>query len=495
MHFDRHPLARPDMLYINGEWIAPRQGGRITVISPATEMPYCEVAEAGVDDIDHAIGAARSAFDDGPWPRLSPEDRADYLMLIAREIDARAADVAAIWPNEMGITHQLAEAFAGSIGDIYRAYAELAHSFAFLEPKSSAMADAAFIAHEPVGVVGAIIPWNGPISLIAHKVAPALLAGCTVIIKASPEAPGHALLMAEIADKIGLPAGVINVLTANREASEKLVRDPRVDKIAFTGSTAAGRKIGSIMGGRIGRQTLELGGKSAAIICEDYDFAKAAETLGMRACALTGQVCASLTRLIVPRGRHDDFVDALASQMASVKVGDPFDRSTGMGPLATRRQREQVEGHIARAIKDGYAPATGGGRPGHVDRGWYVEPTVFGNVDNSAAIAREEIFGPVLSVIPADDEDHALRIANDSDFGLAGAVFTNDAERAYRIMRQVRTGTMSQNGLKLDFSIGFGGFKQSGIGREGGEQGLRSFLETKTLLLDAPPTAAVQSAE
>ncbi|ALG60452.1 MULTISPECIES: aldehyde dehydrogenase [Citromicrobium] len=495
MDYAQHPLARPDKLFIDGEWVSPQQKGAITVISPATERPYVEVAQAGMEDIDRAIGAARRAFDEGPWPRLPVAERAHFLHAIATEVEASTDDIAAIWPNEMGITHAVASAFSGTIGGIYRAYAHMAHSFDFLEPRLSALAPAAYIAHEPVGVVGAIIPWNGPISLIAHKIAPALLAGCTVIVKASPEAPGHALLMAEILEKVGLPAGVVNVLTADRDVSEQLVRDPRVDKIAFTGSTATGQAIGSILGGRIGRQTLELGGKSPAIICEDYDIDLAAETLAERACALTGQVCASLTRLIVPRRRHDDFLEALASRMAKISVGDPFDPATGMGPLATAQQRSRVEGHIARAVADGYAPATGGARPAHLDRGWFVEPTVFGNVDNSSAIAREEIFGPVLCVIPAQDEDEAVHIANDSPFGLAGAVFTNDAERAYRIMRQVRTGTMSQNRLKLDFSIGFGGFKQSGIGREGGEQGLRSFLETKTMLLDAPVNTAGQDAE
>lgn len=495
MSNDQHPLARPDRLYIGGEWVAPQQGGLITVISPATEKPYVEVAEASVEDINRAIDEARKAFDHGPWPRLTPHERGAFLTSIAREVDARCNDFAAIWPNEMGITHSIAKIFSASVGDIYRFYANMAHKFPFVEPKTSALAEAAYIAHEPVGVVGAIIPWNGPISLIAYKLAPALLAGCTVVIKASPEAPGHALLMAEIAEKVGLPPGVVNVLTADREASEKLVRDSRVDKIAFTGSTEAGRKIGSILGHRIARQTLELGGKSPAIICDDYDVELAAETLADRACALTGQVCASLTRLIVTRKRHDEFVEALSSRIAQVQVGDPFHHETGMGPLATARQRERVESHIAGAVADGYKAATGGGRPSHLERGWFIEPTVFGNVDNSSAIAREEIFGPVLVVIPAADEDQAVQIANNTPFGLAGSVFTNDAERAYRIMRQVRAGTISQNGLKLDFSIGFGGFKQSGVGREGGEQGLRGFLETKTLLLDNASEWVNQSAE
>lgn len=481
------PLDHPAELYIDGSWVSPSADERIVVVAPATEQPFLEVASANEQDIHRAISAARDAFDEGPWPQMSPAQRAEYLTEIARELDRRAEDVAAIWPNEMGILYSTALAYAKGIGGIYDYYAALAADYPFLEMRHSVLAPAAYLAREPVGVVGAIVPWNGPISLIAYKLAPALLAGCTAVLKASPEAPGHALLMAEIFDKVGLPRGVVNVLTADRGPSETLVRDARVDKIAFTGSTTAGRAIGSICGERLAHQTLELGGKSAGIICDDYDTELAAETIAARACNLTGQVCASLTRLIIDRERHDDFVDALSSRIRRLKVGDPFDAASDMGPLATERQRERVEGFIASGRKDGFQLAAGGGRPKHLDRGWYIEPTVFAGVDNSAKIAQEEIFGPVLCVIPTASEAEAVALANDSPYGLAGSVFTNDPERALRIMQSVRAGTMSQNGLKLDFSIGFGGYKLSGIGREGGIQGLESYLETKTLLLETQP--------
>ena len=482
------PLRHPDRFFIGGQWVAPSTDAMIEVITPATEEIFVRVAEAQEADINRAVAAARLAFDKGPWPRMSPAERAAYLSAISQKLTEKAADVAYIWPNEMGVTFGIAEATAGKIGGAYDRYAGLAASFPFEELHQSAVAGQGMLVREPVGVVGAIIPWTGPMSLIAYKLAPALLAGCTVVIKASPEAPGHALLMAEIAEEIGLPPGVINVLTADRGASEALVRNPGVDKISFTGSSAAGKRIASIMGERIGRYTLELGGKSAAIILDDYDIEAAAASIGGSTCSMTGQVCAALSRVLVPRSRHDQFVDALAAKLSAVKVGDPFDAATQMGPLAMRRQRDRVEGYIAAGKDAGFRIAAGGGRPAHLDRGFFVEPTLFANVDNSSVIAQEEIFGPVVSVSPVDSEDQAIDIANDSVYGLNGAVFTNDVDRAYRVARQIRTGTVGQNGFKIDFGIAFGGFKESGVGREGGVEGLHPYLELKTLLLDAKPS-------
>jgi acyl-CoA reductase-like NAD-dependent aldehyde dehydrogenase len=266
-----------------------------------------------------------------------------------------------------------------------------------------------------------------------------------------------------------------------------LVRDPRVDKIIFTGSTATGRRIGSLCGERIARCTLELGGKSAALILADADIAMAARTLAAVELPMTGQMCSSLTRIVVPRARHDEFVDALSSSFSSVRVGDPYHATTQMGPLASKRQRDRVESYISKGVADGAVLATGGGRPKHLERGWFVEPTVFGNVDNRSTIAQEEIFGPVLSVIPADDEEQAIDIANDTIYGLNAAVFTNDVDHARRVAGRLQSGTVGQNGFKTDYSIAFGGFKQSGIGREGGVEGLLSFLETKTVILDGKP--------
>ena len=368
-------------------------------------------------------------------------------------------------------------------------YASLAETFPFEEAvQPTAGGEFGLLVREPVGVVAAIIPWNGPVASITHKAAPALLAGCTVILKSAPEAPGEGLIMAEIAEEIGLPPGVFNAVVADREVSELLVTDPRVDKIAFTGSTPAGRRIASLCGERIARYSLELGGKSAAVILEDADMEQAASTLAAAECLVSGQVCASLTRIVVPRRRHDEFVDALAASFSQKRVGDPFDPKSEMGPLCSERQRDRVEGYIAKGREQGATLVTGGGRPADLGRGYYVEPTVFGNVENDHVIAREEIFGPVLVVIPARDETDAVRIANDTIYGLNASVFTRDVERALEVAGQLRSGTVGHNAMRMDFGIAFGGFKQSGVGREGGIEGLRLYLETKTVILDGTPS-------
>jgi betaine-aldehyde dehydrogenase len=483
------PIQHPDRFFIDGAWAAPSSPAKIDVINSATEELFVRVAEAQKADVDRAVAAARAAFDRGPWPRMKHAERAKYLRAIASELPARADDLAKIWTTESGVIHGIAKGGSLGLGGVYEYYAGLADTFPFEEERKPGLGsgNVGLIVREPVGVVAAIIPWNAPASLIAYKCAPALLAGCTVILKASPEAPGAAYILAEVCEKIGLPKGVLNILTANREVSELLVRHPDVDKVTFTGSTAAGRKIASICGERIARCTLELGGKSAAVILDDIDVGKAAGTIAAYAGFLTGQVCSSLTRIVVTKKRHDALVDALSASFSQVKVGDPYDATTAMGPLAMSRQRDRVEGYIEKGKAEGAKLATGGKRPKGLSKGWYIEPTVFGNVDNHSTIAREEIFGPVLSVIPADSEAAAVEIANDSIYGLNASVFTNDVERAYATARELRSGTVGHNSFRTDFNIAFGGFKQSGIGREGGVEGLHPFLETKTLILDAKP--------
>ncbi|HEY1973663.1 MAG TPA: aldehyde dehydrogenase [Pseudonocardia sp.] len=486
------PLRHLDRFFIGGEWVEPSSASKIDVIDSDSEQLFFSVAEAQAPDMDRAITAARQAFDLGPWPKMSHGERAGYLRAIATQLDTRAADYTEIWPRESGVVRTVAQFMEPGNAANFRYYADLAETYPFEEevtptPSPLPGGDYGLLIREPVGVVGAIIPWNGPLALIVGKIAPALLAGCTVIVKVSPEAPAAGYLIAEIAEAVGLPAGVVNVVTADREVSELLVTDPRVDKISFTGSTAAGRRIGSIMGGRIGRCTLELGGKSAAVILDDADFEAAAMTLAGAECLFTGQVCASLTRIVVPRSHHDDFAEALAAAFSAVTVGDPFEATTQMGPLAMARQRDRVEHFIAKGIEEGARLVTGGGRPKHLDKGYYIEPTVFAGVDNNHTIAREEIFGPVLSVIPADDEADAIRIANDTIYGLNASVFTADARRAREVGGQLRSGTVGQNNMRIDFGIAFGGFKQSGIGREGGKEGLLPYLETKTMLLDEKP--------
>jgi aldehyde dehydrogenase (NAD+) len=482
------PVRHADRFFIGGEWVKPSSDSTIKVIDSGTEEVFLTVAEAQAEDIARAAGAAREAFDRGPWPRMTHAERAGYLRAMGAVLRERAGDLGQLWPRESGVIYRIAQYAGPGAAATFDYYAGLADTYQWEEPaKPTAGGKFGLIVREPVGVVGAIVPWNAPLSLISYKIAPALLAGCTVVLKSSPEAPGEGYVVAEAAEAAGLPPGVLNVVTADREVSELLVRDPRVDKITFTGSTAAGRKIASICGERIARCTLELGGKSAAVILDDMDLSVAAQTLASAECFLSGQVCSSLTRIVVPRHRHDALVEALAGTFSQIRVGDHFEERTQMGPLVASRQRDRVEGYIAKGSADGATLATGGGRPKDLDRGYYVEPTVFGNVDNSSTIAQEEIFGPVLSVIPAADEEDAVSIANDTIYGLNASVFTNDVDRARKVAGQLRSGTVGHNAFRTDFGVAFGGFKQSGIGREGGTEGLVHFLETKTVILEGRP--------
>jgi aldehyde dehydrogenase (NAD+) len=479
-------LQHPRKLYIDGRWTEPATAETFDVLDCSTEEVVATVVKASSADMQRAISAARNAFDNGPWPRMTPQERAVYLEKIAQRLEALNDDFARIWSIETGIVYKVAQPRIGLfIGGAFRQYAEMASTFPFIEELRSVTGNTGYRVYEPVGVVGEILPWNGPAGLMAYKTAPALLAGCTLVIKSPPEAPCSAYLFAEICEAVGLPPGVVNVVTADRDVSEELVRHPGIDKITFTGSTAAGRRIASIAGDRIARVTLELGGKSPAVVLDDYDVETAANVLGSSYFGYnTGQICHSLTRVIVPRAKHDAMVEALASIAKQIVVGDPFAPETTSGPLASARQRETVERFVERGVAEGADLASGGKRPGALTRGFFFEPTVFGNVDNRSTIAQEEIFGPVLCVIPADDEASAIQMANDTPFGLNAAVFTNDSARALQVARQIRSGTVGHNGPRTDFSIGFGGFKQSGIGREGGVEGLTAFMESKTIVMD-----------
>jgi acyl-CoA reductase-like NAD-dependent aldehyde dehydrogenase len=343
------------------------------------------------------------------------------------------------------------------------------------------------VVREPVGVTAAVVPWNAPIATMLLKVAPALAAGCTVIAKPSPETPLEALVLAECAAEAGLPEGVLSVLPADRQASDYLIRRPDVDKVSFTGSTAAGRHIAAVCADRMARFTMELGGKSAAIILDDAKIETVIAGIMPNLISLCGQQCAAFSRILVSHRRRAEVTEALAEAFRQVRVGDAFDAATQMGPLVTSRQRDRVCGYIARGAEQGARVVTGGGRPAHLPKGWFVEPTLFDQADNSMVIAREEIFGPVGVVIGYGDETEAVAIANDSDYGLSGGVFTEDVERAYAVGRQIRTGNFAQNGRVIDFTLPYGGFKLSGVGREGGIEGLHAFTEIKTICLPRPP--------
>lgn len=482
-------LKHADKLFINGRWIAPKNNGRIEVVSPHTEQVSATVAEATEEDMDAAVAAARQAFDHGPWPRLSPAERAAALRRLGAALAARSDELRAAWTEQVGALASVAPFMVGgTLGNIEH-YASLADSFPFVEThRPFDGRGTALVVREAVGVVAAIVPWNAPFAILINKIAPALLAGCAVIMKPSPETPLEAYIIAEAAEQAGFPEGVINLVPSHREAADYLVRNPGVDKVSFTGSTIAGRRIASVCGDRIARCTLELGGKSAAIVLDDCDEAAAARTLAGTIAMLSGQVCATLSRVIVSRKRQAGFIEALKSELQAIRVGSPYQADVQMGPLAMKRQLERVETYIERGVAEGARLVCGGKRPAGIERGHYLEPALFADVQSGMTIAQEEIFGPVIALLAYDDEADAIRIANDSPFGLFGAVFTADNDRAYRVARGVRTGGLSQNAFRMDPFLPFGGFKQSGIGREGGTAGLTSYTETKTLLLDGAPS-------
>jgi betaine-aldehyde dehydrogenase len=472
-----------DRLFIGGTWVPPSGSTTIDVISPHTEEVIARVPEGREADIDRAVAAAREAFDHGPWPRLTPGERADRMAALLGHLQARADEIAVTITQEMGspisFSH-MAQTMASNLLLDY--YIRLAREYRFEEVRPGMMGPC-LVRREPVGVAGCIIPWNVPLFTIMLKLGPALAAGATVVIKPAPETPLDAIILAEAVEQSGIPKGVVNIVAAGREVGEHLVRHPGVDKIAFTGSTAAGRRIASICGEQLKRVTLELGGKSAAIILDDVDVADAVAGLLPGALMNNGQACVAQTRILVSRKRYREIGDALAEAVRAWSVGDPMDASTLCGPLAAARQRDRVEGYIAVGRKEGARLACGGGRPKGLAKGWYVEPTVFVDVDNRMRIAQEEIFGPVLAVIPYEDEADALRIANESEYGLSGSVWTTDVDHGLDIARRVRTGTYTVNGLMMDFAGPFGGFKCSGIGRELGPEGLEAYLEPKQINL------------
>ena len=471
-----------DTLWIGGDWVPSDGGGSIEVISPHTEQVIATVPEASTADVDNAVAAARAALESGPWATMEPAGRAEILTDLTGALGARAEDLAQTITAEMGSPIMFSH--LGQVGATLMVadyYANLAKDFTFEEERQGLMSSV-LVRREPVGVVGAIVPWNVPLYVTMLKLAPALAAGATMVLKPAPESPLSAYLLAEALEEVGLPKGVVNVVPAGREVGEHLVRHPGVDKIAFTGSTAAGMKIASICGEQLKRYTLELGGKSAAIILDDADVDTTLDNLLQVAGLMNnGQACVAQTRVLASRARYDEVVSGLAARMAAVKVGDPAEMDTEVGPLVAERQRDRVEKYIVQGQEEGAEVVVGGGRPAGQDTGWYVEPTLFAKVTNDMRIAQEEIFGPVISAIPFDDVDDAVAIANDSTYGLSGSVWTADAEAGLGIAKRVRTGTFNVNGFMLEPCAPFGGFKQSGVGREGGPEGLAAYLEDKAI--------------
>jgi aldehyde dehydrogenase (NAD+) len=479
-----------DELFIGGDWVPPRGSGRISVTGASTEELVGSVPEGTNADIDAAVKAARAAFEDpSGWSSWSVEDRAQALERLAGALEGRSEESAhrVSLQNGMPISIALAtEAVFPAV--LARYYAGMIRQTALEEDRQGLLGGTIHVLSKPVGVVGAIVPWNYPQCLTMFKLAPLLAAGCTVVIKPSPETVLDSLLLAEAIVEAELPAGVVNIVPGGRELGAYLVEHPNVDKIAFTGSTAAGRTIARRCGELLRPVTLELGGKSAAIVLDDADLSESLEALFGATLANNGQTCYLGTRVLAPRSRYDEVVEIFGGLADALAVGDSLDPSTQIGPMVSARQRERVEGYIEKGRAEGARVVTGGGRPKDLDRGWFVEPTIFAEVRNDHTIAREEIFGPVLSVIPYDGVDQAVAIANDSEFGLGGSVWTADHERAEAVARRVQTGSIGINHYMIDPAAPFGGVKASGLGRELGPEGLTAYLQLQSIY-EMPPQA------
>src|SRR4051794_28654792 len=481
-------MIEKDTLYIDGTWTGSTGTDLIEVISPHTEEVIATVPDGTTGDMDAAVAAARNTFDNTDWATMPPNERLDIVQRFSDLYAARMMDMAQVVTDEMGSPisfSQLAQAPAPWM--MLNTFLELGRSWQWGESRTGMLGTPVIVRSEPVGVVAAIVPWNVPQFVTMSKLAPALVSGCTMVLKPAPETPLDAYLMAELLDEAGVPPGVVNIVAAGREVGEHLVRHPGVDKVAFTGSTAAGRAIASICGEQLKRVSLELGGKSAAIILDDADLGATMEGLKFASLMNNGQACVAQTRILASRAKYDEVVDALVETVSGMTVGDPNDPATEIGPLVAQRQQERVEKYIALGQEEGARVALGGnGMPNGLSSGWYVRPTVFADVDNRMRIAQEEIFGPVLSVIAYDDVDDAVRIANDSDYGLAGTVWTGDREAGLDVARRVRAGTYGVNTYTMDFAAPFGGFKSSGIGREFGPEGLAQYTELKSIYMEAP---------
>lgn len=471
-------------LFIGGAWAAPSGDDLLEVVSPHTEKPIAAVAAAGPADVDRAVSAARRAQDDGPWPRLDPSERIAAVRRLADLYRPRRREMAQLITAEMGSPISFSKfSQAGLPLMLLDAFADIASRFPWEESRPGVFGEDVLVRRESGGVVAAIVPWNVPLFLVVGKLAPALLAGCSIVVKPAPETPLDSLLFAEVIEEAGLPPGLVSILPGDGAVGEALVNHPGVDRVSFTGSTAVGRRIAAACGAALKKVSLELGGKSAAIVLDDAD--PAAVAAGMKVAGLmnNGQACVAQTRILVPAARHDEFLDALASMVGGLVVGDPEEPATEIGPLVSGRQRERVRSYIEHGRSEGARLVVGGGDPpSGFGCGWYVRPTLFADVDNGMKIAREEIFGPVLSLIRYRDDEEAVRIANDSEYGLSGSVWTADAERGLAVARRVRSGSFGVNQpYSMDPAAPFGGVKASGIGRELGREGLEAYVDLKAI--------------
>ena len=474
------PVNHPT-LYIGGQWVAPASAKRFEVFNASTEELIGSTPEGVEADIDRAVAAARSALTDSAWSRATPAERGALLGRFADALEKRAPQLAEAVSRQNGMPITTAEQLeAGYTVALMRYYAALAANLALEEARPSPLGFNTLVRREPVGVVGAIVPWNFPVILSMMKIGPALAAGCTMVLKPSPGTVLDCYVVAEAAHEAGIPPGVLNWVPGGRELGAYLVAHPGIDKVAFTGSTAAGRAIAQVCGGLLRPVSLELGGKSAAIVLEDAKLDVLLQGLSAASLTSNGQACFSCTRILVPDSRYKEIVDGIAATVSGYKVGDALDRATQIGPLGSAVHRDRVEGYLAKGKTEGKLVA-GGGRPKHLARGWFVEPTVFADVDNNAVIAQEEIFGPVLSIIRYRGEEEAVRIANDSNYGLGGSVWSADSARATAVARRVATGSIGINGYLPDLNAPFGGVKASGLGREMGPESVAAYQQMKSI--------------
>lgn len=474
-----------NQFFIGGEWVAPASDRTFTLINASTGAEIGTVPEGTEADIDAAVAAARKAFVASGWSDATFAERAAVMERFMAAIAARGEEIAKLVSAQNGMPVSISSLLEGQFSaGIVQYYAELAKNLGQPDVRPSQMGKETLVEGSPIGVAAAIVPWNFPVTLALNKIAPAMAAGCTMVIKPSPGTVLDSYLLAEAAAEAGVPAGVLNWVAADRDVGAYLVSHPGVDKVAFTGSTAAGRIIGGACGELLRPVTLELGGKSAAILLDDADIAAFLQGVPTACMLNNGQACYNGTRILAPRSRYAEVVDALAGFANSLVVGDALDPATHVGPMASAAHRERVESYIEVGKQEARLVA-GGGRPRNTNQGWFVEPTIFADVDNAARIAQEEIFGPVLSVIPYEGEDEAVRIANDSKFGLGGSVWSTDSARATALARKVESGTVGVNGYMPSLGAPFGGIKGSGLGREFAPETVGAYQNTKSIYVMA----------
>ena len=464
-------------LYIDGSWVEPNGEGTIEVINPASEGVIGSVPVGIESDANAAVEAARAAFTG--WSESTIDERSNYLNLLSSALKDRGEEIAELITSEVGTPIEYSRmAMVGTPRVVSRSYAKILDGFAWEEEIRNSI-----VVKEPIGVVAMITPWNFPLHQIIGKVAPAIAAGCTMVLKPSKEAPLNAFVLADILDEIGLPNGVFNLISGHgREIGETLASHPEVDMVSFTGSTNAGVRVSELAAPSVKRVTLELGGKSANIILDDADIPRAASSAIYSCFANSGQECSALTRLLVPEDSREEVVEVIASKIGRYTVGDPMDGTSKCGPLVSKRQQESVSRYISTGIDEGATLVAGGeGMPDDLDSGFYVRPTVFADVTPEMTVFREEIFGPVLCITTYSNVEEAIELANDSEYGLSGGVWSGDESRAMKVARKLRTGQVSINGGAFNVTAPFGGYKKSGLGRELGVHGMEEFLETKSI--------------